>query len=262
MTAMKNDATRRRYGAFTMIELLVVIAVMAILIAILAPALEKANEKARLTVCGQNLHQLGVALASYANENSGSLPVGPGMASPLDATRAANTVGINQLRFGSSGELTGLALLVRGGQLVDGKALVCPSDDDKTLAPGMTAALTGAAQEVYGSYAYRQLDETTSARPAAAGVNGLNYAAHAVAFDWQSEGPAPYLHNSHDYNEYFNVLYVDGHVQGYPSSHEAMVLDVTDFSPFPAAFLKRVDQLWVTADWAETSSPETAPKLP
>ncbi|NLZ06772.1 MAG: prepilin-type N-terminal cleavage/methylation domain-containing protein [Phycisphaerae bacterium] len=60
-------------SAFTLIELLVVIAVIALLMALLVPALGRAREQARRTVCLGNLRQLTAAWIAYADQNDGKL---------------------------------------------------------------------------------------------------------------------------------------------------------------------------------------------
>lgn len=64
----------RREG-FTLIELLVVIAIIAILMAILLPALGRIKEQARQKVCSSNIRQQLMAFNMYANENDSKLPL-------------------------------------------------------------------------------------------------------------------------------------------------------------------------------------------
>ncbi|WP_428938075.1 prepilin-type N-terminal cleavage/methylation domain-containing protein [Fontivita pretiosa] len=63
-------------AGFTLVELLVVIGIIAVLISVLLPALNRARENGYQIKCMANLRQIGTALFIYAGENKGSLPIG------------------------------------------------------------------------------------------------------------------------------------------------------------------------------------------
>ena len=69
-----NRRGRNRLPGFTLVELLVVIGIIALLIAILLPALQKAREQGLRTKCMANHKQLITALIMYSTENKMSVP--------------------------------------------------------------------------------------------------------------------------------------------------------------------------------------------
>ncbi|HEY7091407.1 MAG TPA: prepilin-type N-terminal cleavage/methylation domain-containing protein [Tepidisphaeraceae bacterium] len=68
----------RRRQAFTLVELLVVIGIIAVLIAVLLPALNKAREAARTVQCMSNLRQIQTATVVWANDHQGRMPMSGG----------------------------------------------------------------------------------------------------------------------------------------------------------------------------------------
>src|SRR5262245_41728216 len=73
---MSFDQKPVRRSAFTLVELLVVIGIIAVLIGMLLPSLNKARQSANLVDCQARLRQMGAAVQMYVTTNKGLLPWG------------------------------------------------------------------------------------------------------------------------------------------------------------------------------------------
>ena len=123
---MRQRMGLRRDGAFTLIELLVVVSIVALLVSILLPALTKAREQARRTICATGQRQLLTGMHMYAHENNGTLPVVIDVPGHLEFSHI--------IRFWEPADLAGaLGGYCSYGQLLhtkvieDTKPLFCPT---------------------------------------------------------------------------------------------------------------------------------------
>jgi len=103
------------------VELLVVIGIIALLISILLPALNKAREAAKQTACLSNMRQIGLAMVMYTNDNRGMYPAP--YAPTYDQWQASWNLQLVQGKY-----ITGHSDLT-DPESYSSKVFVCPSDD-------------------------------------------------------------------------------------------------------------------------------------
>jgi prepilin-type N-terminal cleavage/methylation domain-containing protein len=138
---------KKTKNAFTLIELLVVIAIIAILAAMLLPALSSAKNRAKLATCMSNFHQVYVGITLYATDNNDWYPIwldNPGhplnkinsaqytryvvQDGPSVKTHVPQGVGSsNDPHTGAQWEFQNLGFLYNNNLIGDGKVLFCPS---------------------------------------------------------------------------------------------------------------------------------------
>ena len=237
---MTNPVRSSRRRGFTLVELLVVIAIVAILAALLLPALASAKERSKGASCLSNLQQIGIAIRAYAEDSSGSIPFGPKAppyTSPFDLY--PSTGAPTSLISLGSGAPVALGLLLQSYVAGQPKILFCPGSD-QYVDTGAQLARVGVGQ-AQCSYYYRHAGNTRlSDNPASpfvpdhikldnlgANRNGLPIRALAMDTEFLCS-PALASYNvrpsTHHQQLYANILFSDGHAAARPNTGGCFVV--------------------------------------
>jgi prepilin-type N-terminal cleavage/methylation domain-containing protein/prepilin-type processing-associated H-X9-DG protein len=255
---LRRPAAQRR--GFSLVELLVVVAIVAMLLAILMPSLSRARAQSRLSVCLSNLHEIGLGIQAYAYQYNGAIPRGIAEPMPYFPTQGWDEWATNQVRIGMLGAEQGLGpLLAR--DITQPRVLFCPADDTNDPVEELAKVERRGDEDAFCSYLYRQRDQTTRDRLNNLGENGLGLPARALVFDANSLGAGDLWRTNHQGRQ-VNILYLDGHGETLENRRHVFSLREQDYFGFPVSVERRLNEILVAADYAETDDPRNTPPLP